>query len=244
MSIKKIKPGKRAVTEEQKAARLHMILDKALNLFARCSLDQVSMELIADKMGLAKGTLYLYFKSKEELFWAIKERAYREWFEKIGEKLKGSPKPEDVIARIGWFAKIVCNQLKEKKDVVRLITSAHHLLESGIDPSKIVEANENCGRSLLDIGRKIERTFGFLKEGQGVGVLLHVKAAIIGLQHVTEPAPLIRELIRKQKAGPELRIFQLSFEGELSLAIQTHLLGLKCMNEKIPGISDSETAWN
>jgi AcrR family transcriptional regulator len=50
------------------------ILDAALRVFARRGLHKTSLEAIAKAAGVSKGTIYLYFKNKEELFVAAAQR--------------------------------------------------------------------------------------------------------------------------------------------------------------------------
>ncbi len=52
-------------------ARRQQILDAAMQVFARLGFDKARMEDIARRAGLAKGTLYLYFKSKEEIILGV-----------------------------------------------------------------------------------------------------------------------------------------------------------------------------
>lgn len=51
-----------------------LILDAALDLFRNYGFRRTSMEDIARAANVAKGTLYLYFKSKDELFEALARR--------------------------------------------------------------------------------------------------------------------------------------------------------------------------
>jgi AcrR family transcriptional regulator len=50
------------------------ILDAALRVFAQRGLHQTSLEEVAKEAGISKGTIYLYFKNKEELFVAAAQR--------------------------------------------------------------------------------------------------------------------------------------------------------------------------
>jgi len=52
-------------------ARAQAILAAAARVFARRGLESCTMEEIAREAGVAKGTLYLYFPSKQELFLAV-----------------------------------------------------------------------------------------------------------------------------------------------------------------------------
>lgn len=48
--------------------RPQQILDAALSVFAEHGIDAAKLEEIASRAGVSKGTIYLYFPSKEELF--------------------------------------------------------------------------------------------------------------------------------------------------------------------------------
>ena len=50
------------------------IMDAALQVCAVKGYHDATMDDVADSIGVSKGTLYLYFKGKEELFKAISER--------------------------------------------------------------------------------------------------------------------------------------------------------------------------
>ena len=56
--------------------RLGEVLDAAMHVFARAGFHQARMEDVAQEAGLAKGTLYLYFKNKDDLIAAILRRLF------------------------------------------------------------------------------------------------------------------------------------------------------------------------
>src|SRR4051812_23287347 len=60
----------RPATEEESAKR-RQIIDGARAVFLAQGFDAASMGEIARAAGVSKGTLYVYFKSKEDLFGAI-----------------------------------------------------------------------------------------------------------------------------------------------------------------------------
>jgi AcrR family transcriptional regulator len=53
------------------------IVDAALVTFSKYGYDRTRMEDVAEAAKVSKGRLYLYFKNKEELFYAISERNIR-----------------------------------------------------------------------------------------------------------------------------------------------------------------------
>jgi TetR/AcrR family transcriptional regulator len=63
--------------EREKEDRRNRIIDAAETLFIAKGFDDVSMDEVAQDAELAKGTLYLYFKNKESLFYAVALRGAR-----------------------------------------------------------------------------------------------------------------------------------------------------------------------
>jgi AcrR family transcriptional regulator len=59
------------------------ILDQALEQFLQFGFSKVTMNEIADALGMSKKTLYQYFVSKEELLMAMMERLHQEIIAKI-----------------------------------------------------------------------------------------------------------------------------------------------------------------
>ncbi|MCK5829339.1 MAG: TetR/AcrR family transcriptional regulator [Methylococcales bacterium] len=66
-----------------KAQMRQAILSASLKAFLIDGIHKTTMDKIAKKAGIAKGTLYLYFKSKEELI----ETITKQYFEKLKSKL-------------------------------------------------------------------------------------------------------------------------------------------------------------
>ncbi|WP_455391883.1 TetR/AcrR family transcriptional regulator [[Eubacterium] cellulosolvens] len=63
--------------------RVKDIIDKAEELFAKKGYDKTSIADIIKKVGIAKGTFYHYFKSKDELLDAIVDRMLREIWDRV-----------------------------------------------------------------------------------------------------------------------------------------------------------------
>ena len=74
--------------EREREQRRNDIIDAARKLFADKDFDEVSMNEIAGKVGLGKSTLYLYFKNKESLYFAVVLRGTRIWAEMVKEEVK------------------------------------------------------------------------------------------------------------------------------------------------------------
>ncbi len=75
---------------DRKQERMKRILKAAELIFLRNGFNNASMDEIADLADLGKGTIYYYFKGKEEIFFVLIEReankVYEEMVKRISEK--------------------------------------------------------------------------------------------------------------------------------------------------------------
>ncbi|MDF0662311.1 TetR/AcrR family transcriptional regulator [Rhizobium redzepovicii] len=62
---------KKLTRAEQKALRPVQILHAAFEEFVKCGFSGTRVEDIADRVGVTKGTIYVYFETKEKLFEAM-----------------------------------------------------------------------------------------------------------------------------------------------------------------------------
>jgi len=74
--------------ERRKEARPGELLDAALDLFVEKGFAATRVEEVAALAGVSKGTLFLYFPSKEELFKAVVRKNISGRFEEWGEEFK------------------------------------------------------------------------------------------------------------------------------------------------------------
>lgn len=73
--------------ERERAERQNDILDAARKLFAAKDFNKVSMDEIAKDVGLGKSTLYLYFKNKESLYFAVVLRGTQIWADMVKKEV-------------------------------------------------------------------------------------------------------------------------------------------------------------
>ena len=71
--------NQRARSVEQKALRRNAVLKADETYFCEVGYEAFSMAQLAKNTGVAKGTLYLYFKTREELFLTLYEQSLTRW---------------------------------------------------------------------------------------------------------------------------------------------------------------------
>jgi len=83
------------VTTQYKTEVKEKIVQAALTTFSKYGYDKTRMDDIAENAKISKGTLYLYFKSKEKLFYVISENSTKELKEQISKLFS---KKEDLVS--------------------------------------------------------------------------------------------------------------------------------------------------
>lgn len=105
-------PIKAALTvkrERRKEARPGELLDAALDLFVEKGFAATRAEEVAARAGVSKGTLFLYFQSKEELFKAVVREnisgRFKEWGEEF-ETFEGSTADMMTYCMNAWWERV------------------------------------------------------------------------------------------------------------------------------------------
>jgi AcrR family transcriptional regulator len=93
-----LKRPRRPSDETLSANRREEILDAAAQLFAQHGYADTDTQLLADKLGVGKGTLYRYFPSKEALFLAAVDRVMRDLCREVDTCIAGIADPLDQVA--------------------------------------------------------------------------------------------------------------------------------------------------
>ena len=83
-----IECGRARLAAGQDPAKRSQILEGAQNVFLRMGFDAASMNDITREAGVSKGTIYVYFNSKEDLFVALCEHYRRTMFSELIDKLE------------------------------------------------------------------------------------------------------------------------------------------------------------
>ena len=91
---------KRARTPEQKSDRRDTILVTAKTLFMEAGYEGFSMGLLSKRAGVAKGTLYLYFGTKEEVLLSLYSREFERFCNELTAGIPAQMTDADFVSRI------------------------------------------------------------------------------------------------------------------------------------------------
>ncbi|HEY0734520.1 MAG TPA: TetR family transcriptional regulator [Herpetosiphonaceae bacterium] len=218
---------RRAVKDEQKQERRQVLLDVAWELFQAASYQSLTINEVAERARLAKGTVYLYFKTKEELFLSLQEQQLAAWFAEVNMRLQAMPAaPED--DPVIQVVEILCETLKQRPGLTRLLAIMHTVLEQNIDFETALHFKQMLLGHVSGTGALLEQRLPFLTTGQGARIILHINALAIGLQHMADPAPVVQRVLDEH----ELKIFAIDFAREFSATLQTLLYGVQYLSSR------------
>src|SRR3954465_1744208 len=122
-------PPRRARSDADRQAKERAILDAALDVFAESGFAPARLEEVAARAGVAKGTIYLYFPSKQALFKALIRTGIGAPIEAAGAEAAALDLPFEAVVR-GLFARMRHEILAtRRKEIIRLV-----IAESGRFP--------------------------------------------------------------------------------------------------------------
>lgn len=178
--------AKRAYGIEDKQVRREDILDAARQLFAAGNGDLPAVADIAAAAGLAKGTVYLYFATREAIFadllldgWGA---VIRELDAAFGSGNSGDEKVSNFLNRVVAY-------MDGHPELLRLDALGYSVVERNLEPDTLRTFKGTLTQRLLGGGVVVEAALN-LPPGRGVQLLMRTYALTRGLwQSIGAEAP-------------------------------------------------------
>ena len=206
----------RARNDEDKLARRAAILTEAGALLGDHPYARITMAQVAEGSGLAKGTLYLYFQSKEELFLALLERELLAWFGALRDRLGVLPTVNpDVLG--AEFA----DSLETRRTLSDLLVILHTILERNVDASTALAFKLVLRDQLDAAGKALEFVWPELPKGSGPRTLLRMYALLIGMRQIAFPSPEVAIILARE----DMASLRVDFTRDLAQSIADLLRG-------------------
>jgi AcrR family transcriptional regulator len=203
----------RARQGHQKRERRATILAAALATLEETPYQDLTMTQVAARAGLVKGTLYLYFATKEELFLELLRGQLHGWLWDLEAGLELLPRR----GRLEATARLVAETALARPLLRTLLGVLPGTLERNLSAQTLQAFQREWTSRAAAMGSLLESTLPFLVQGEGVRLLHRICAHIIGLQALTDPGRL----------APAAGVLQLDFQPELLLGVRALLRELK-----------------
>jgi AcrR family transcriptional regulator len=197
----------RATSEQAKRERRATIVNAALDLLMEHPYHDISISQIARTAGVAKGTVYLYFETKEELFLAVFEDLLGEWFDDISSALESAPGTWSVQEA----ADVLAWSIFDRPRLTRMSALAPILFEHNISYERARAHKRWLYGRLSGVGAALEEHIPVLGKGEGPGFLMRFYVLVCGLEGVGRPAPVVHDVLANE---PDL--FTVDYRRELT----------------------------
>lgn len=144
---------RRAITDAQKLFRRQEILNGARAYFEEAGYEGFTMTQLAKRLGIVKGTLYLYFPTKEAIILALYARALEDWCEVMKVKL-GSPMAGDDFIQLFYDTTI------NDPILIPVLTRLEHVIEHNVSVELLIDSKRHFQACLNRIADKIQIALG------------------------------------------------------------------------------------
>lgn len=160
----------KARTSEQKVFRREEILEAAHELLKETGYEAFAMAPLARRAGLAKGTLYLYFATREEVLLALCTRYVDQWVERIRADL-----PDTVSDTI--YAEVFFDAAVSVDNLTTLLTRLDQTIEHNVAVEPLIAGKRAFAKQLASLTGLTAEALDICHEStqrllQALGVLL------------------------------------------------------------------------
>ena len=210
MTHGQLKPvRRRAVAPEAKSARRAAIVAAAAELARRDATSSFSVEQVARRAGVAKGTVYLYFGTREEVLLAVHEMQTHELFDVVERSLASSEASAAKVVRAGL------RYLRAHPEFYPLAGNCRGMLDQNVSTEAAFGFKAGIAQRMQPLGRRIEELYPGLRPGEGAALLMNSYALMVGLWQQADPPLSLRPVMHR----PEMQIFKLDLERQLTAAL-------------------------
>lgn len=141
----------------KKTIRKQQIIQAAIEVFSKSNFQNASISEIAQKADIAEGTIYQYFKNKEDLFFSIPAQKTKEFCRELDLHLQGIHDAVSKIRKLIWYYLYF---FKMNPDYARTL-----MLEMRVSKSFIQSKTYGSLKGFTD------KVLEIIKEGQTEGIV-------------------------------------------------------------------------
>lgn len=200
---------KRAIAPLDKSERRAAIVHAAHQLLHRNPAATFSVEALARRAGLAKGTVYLYFRSREEVLLALHERQIHELFDVLERSLAAAGANARSVVRAGL------DHHRAHPEIYPLAGNCRYMLDTNVGADAALAFKLGLSQRLVALGERVQALYPGLAKGEGAALLMNSYALIIGLWQQADVPAVLRAAMKR----PEMAVYRIDFERQLEAAL-------------------------
>ena len=164
--------NQRARSLEQKALRRRAVLQVAETYLLEVGYEAFSMSKLAKKIGLAKGTLYLYFQTREELFLTLYDQSLIRWSQTFIDELSDSMTSKA-------YSQKLFNTASADGTFLPLLIRLEHMIEHNVAIPRLISSKQVFINQVKTLA-KVTAISLRLSEAQAIEVVKTMGVLLIG----------------------------------------------------------------
>ncbi|THB74971.1 MAG: TetR/AcrR family transcriptional regulator [Desulfobacteraceae bacterium] len=208
---------KRAINDRDKQKRRDKILRTAWQLYKKTDGKLPTVSVIAQKAGLSKGCVYLYFKTKNEIFLHLFMHQLVQWQASVEEHLR---KTDQKLSETD-YARICTDYVVKNPLLLKMGSIAPTILEESTDERVVLDVRIQLAKILDDRSRLTRKLFPGLSMAQWMNVHLRIYALIFGLWQMFYNSPHINQVLQNTR----IDMFESDFKESVVSSVATFLKG-------------------
>ena len=179
---------KRSVTESEKLEKKCKIVAAARAAFEYLSFHDISMSFLAERTGLAKGTIYLYFETKESVFLSVLAHEIRNWFLSMHQNpdldflFQSGPNSPMIPEKI---AAIFAGSTKNNPKMVELLAFLKPVLEEKISPPEWAHFKDQVKAQMMEFSKILVSKGWFSHEKFAMRFVFQAYTGLIGMYQMS-----------------------------------------------------------
>jgi AcrR family transcriptional regulator len=185
-------------------------------LFHTREYEDVAIEDIAKASGFAKGTFYLYFHTKEEVFLELVGAELAAWARALSETIRVPAKDQRSLAAV------IASSVARRPALVRLVGLMHGVLERNVEAEALRKFKHQLLEIFTGLAEALRQPLGLEHKG-AARLLLWIHALVVGLAQMESRSLALEQILAEDEA---LQIFRIDFEAELGAALGVLLEGM------------------
>ncbi len=167
---------KRAVTVDQKRERRRTILKTAEVHLKAVGFENFSMEVLARKLGIARGTLYRYFATREELLLAIYEQDREAWSTDLIEAVTPGMRDPD-------FVQCFLDQTRAHPVFLDLSARLESVIEHNVSIERLLESKQLMHALMSRLSRHLAACLN-LPRSEAAHVVISLGTLLLGAAQI------------------------------------------------------------
>jgi TetR/AcrR family transcriptional regulator len=204
-------------TPEQRIAKRYKIIKKITALLLKKDYAQISMNELAAKCQIGKGTIYNYFSCKEEIFLELYNLELDQWLKEVDEVFSSKAEVSEIL-------NLLVESHVKRKLFLKLMSLLNTILEEKLPYDLAKEFKFSLLEKLTFLSKRISENFPLLDRDQAGQFLIHYTAHTVGLYFMSKQSQVIKKIFNEHK---ELAIFNTDLEKELKKFVFHYFFGIK-----------------